>query len=307
MQKPETSTDKALTQNLLSQGCWTRYSVIEQLAIWNSVRYVYMPRLFVSLNPTPENYGFVLRDCSKAISLNAQSSKAHYRSAMALLALERFEEAQDCCTRCLDFDPTNTSVRQLLDRAQKGKLLKEKKVQERAEQLKRVEELKRELNLCYKARHLIPINDPHSDTTPYSPHLNKDPQFALPVLVIPVFFLYPQYATSDLISHYDETVAFSSHLHDMFPTSNTENPERRPEWDKKGQYLAPDLVVYAITHKKRLLKVGKRMSLLDLCDASKGKDGQSDGLEVKNGCLSVAVLPKGEVERHWVEEFKATR
>jgi Cns1/TTC4 Wheel domain len=126
-------------------------------------------------------------------------------------------------------------------------------------------------------------------------------------LVIPVFFLYPQYATSDLISHYAETVPFSTHLDDMFPPSNTENIERRPAWDKQWEYLAPDLVVYAITHKKRLLKVGKKMNLLALCNASEGKHGQPDGLEVKNGCLSVVVLPKGEVERRWIEEFKATR
>ena len=93
----------------------------------------------------------------------------------------------------------------------------------------------------------------------------------------------------------------------MFPASSTENTERRPEWDKHGEYLAPDLVVYAITRKRRLLKVGKKMSLLDLYGASKGKDGQIDGLEVKNGCLSVVVLPKGDVEKHWLEEFKATR
>ena len=93
----------------------------------------------------------------------------------------------------------------------------------------------------------------------------------------------------------------------MFPSSTADNPERRPAWDKNGEYLAPTLVVYAITHKKRLLKVGKKMCLLDLCSASKGKDGQPDGLEVKNGCLSVVVLPKGDVESRWVEEFKATR
>ena len=143
--------------------------------------------------------------------------------------------------------------------------------------------------------------------SPYTPHLTNDPRTSHATLVIPVFFLYPQYATSDLISHYDETVPFSSHLNDMFPTSNTENAERRPEWDKEREYLAHDLVVYAITHKKRLLKVGKNMNLLELCNASKGKDGQSDGLEVKNGCLSIVVLPKGGVERHWIEDFKATR
>jgi hypothetical protein len=92
----------------------------------------------------------------------------------------------------------------------------------------------------------------------------------------------------------------------MFPSSSTENMEK-PEWDKKGEYLAPNLVVYAITHRKRLLKVGKKMSLLDVCKAAKGKDGETDGLEVKNGCISVVVLPKGEAESRWVNEFKATR
>jgi len=126
-------------------------------------------------------------------------------------------------------------------------------------------------------------------------------------LIIPVFFLYPQHATSDLISHYDEDTPISGHLTDMFPSSSSENTERRPEWDKNGEYLAPNLVVYAITHKKRLLKVGKKMCLLDVCAAAKGKDGEVDGLEIKNGCISLVVLPKGEVESRWVEEFKTVR
>jgi tetratricopeptide (TPR) repeat protein len=104
----------------------------------------------ISLTSNLENFGFVLRDCSKVISINPRSSKAHYRSAIALLSLERYEEALDCCTRCLDFDPSNTSVRQLLDRAQKGKLTKEKKMQERIELFNREAEIKRELQLCFK-------------------------------------------------------------------------------------------------------------------------------------------------------------
>ena len=100
----------------------------------------------------PENFGFVLRDCSTAISINPRSIKAHYRSAVALLALERFEEALDCCMRCLEFDPSNESARQLLDRAQTGKQHKEKRIQETALRLEREAELQREMDLCYKVR-----------------------------------------------------------------------------------------------------------------------------------------------------------
>lgn len=44
-----------------------------------------------------ENYRKVLIDCSKALKLNPKNSKAYYRSVKALYALDRIEEAIDCC------------------------------------------------------------------------------------------------------------------------------------------------------------------------------------------------------------------
>ncbi|KAI0081850.1 hypothetical protein K474DRAFT_1154128 [Panus rudis PR-1116 ss-1] len=81
-----------------------------------------------------------------------------------------------------------------------------------------------------------------------------------------------------------------------------------PEWDKTGDYVDGQLVVYAMTHRKRLLKVGKKMSLRDVFEAAKSKQGEPrDGLELKEGCLTFVVLPKGDVEKNWVEEFKKAR
>lgn len=81
-----------------------------------------------------------------------------------------------------------------------------------------------------------------------------------------------------------------------------------PNWDTKGEHVDGNLVVYAITTRKRLLKVGKKMTLMDVCKASKGKDGEPrDGLELRDGCLTFVVLPKGAVEQKWVEDFKKTR
>lgn len=82
-----------------------------------------------------------------------------------------------------------------------------------------------------------------------------------------------------------------------------------PEWDKKGEYAEGQLVVYAMTLRKRLLKVGKKMTLRDVCTAAKGKEGDKlrDGLEVKDGCLTFVVLPKGDVEQKWVDDFKKAR
>jgi len=86
----------------------------------------------------------------------------------------------------------------------------------------------------------------------------------------------------------------------MFP------PQAPPDWDIKREYIDGNLAVYAITRKKRLLKIGKKMALRDVLRAAKGKDGE-DGLEVKDGCLSFIILPKGSVELKWVEDYKNVR
>jgi hypothetical protein len=37
------------------------------------------------------------------------------------------------------------------------------------------------------------------------------------------------------------------------------------------------------------------------------KNAKTDGLEMKEGYISVVVLPKGDVEQSWIEEFKRSR
>ncbi|KAH9947251.1 40S ribosomal protein S7 [Amylocystis lapponica] len=248
-----------------------------------------------------ENYGSVLRDCSKAITLNSKSSKAHFRSALALMALDRIDEALDCCERCLEFDKDNKSIQVVRDKAATRKAEKEEKEKERQEKIRREREQEQRMKIAlnvsfaYQARNIVSLPRPADSVDhPYAPHFDpEDPQHT--TLVVPVFFLYPQYATSDIVQHFVEDTPFSAHLSVMFP------PEASPpEWDKNHQYVAGQLVIYAMTHRKRLLKVGKKMTLRDACKAAAGKVGEPrDGLEMKDGCLSFVVAPKGEVERKW--------
>lgn len=72
-----------------------------------------------------ENYGSVLRDCSKAITINPKSLKSFYRSALGLLALDRLDEALACCERCLSFDASNQAIRDVRDRVAKAKTEKD--------------------------------------------------------------------------------------------------------------------------------------------------------------------------------------
>ncbi|KAJ4472153.1 40S ribosomal protein S7 [Lentinula aciculospora] len=243
-----------------------------------------------------KNYGSVLRDCSKALSSNPKSSKAYYRSAMALIALERLEEAIDCCARCLEFDKHNNGVQDVLKRATKLKAAKDKKDLERQEKLQQNHLAKMKLNNALKERNIFVIHKPDGSQNPYVPHFDPEDSSGNS-LIFPVFFLYPQYATSDVIPEYVEDTPFSSHLEIIFgPTAPP------PQWDAKGQYKVGNLVVYAITRQKRLLKVGKKMSLRDVFNASKGKGDLLDGLELKDNCLTFVVLLKGEVDTKWVDD-----
>jgi tetratricopeptide (TPR) repeat protein len=109
-----------------------------------------------------ENYGSVLRDCSKALSLNTKSSKAFYRSALALVALERYEEAIDCCTRCLQYDADNNSVQKVLEKASRLKGDKDKKEQARQERIRKEKEAKTRLNKAFQVPH-CPVSQALTD------------------------------------------------------------------------------------------------------------------------------------------------
>jgi small subunit ribosomal protein S7e len=149
--------------------------------------------------------------------------------------------------------------------------------------------------------------NPEGSTNPYRPKF--DPEDATgKTLIFPVFFLYPEHATSDAVPEFVEDATFGAHLAVMFPHDAPRQP-----WDTEGKYVDDgSLVVYAMTRQRRLFKVGKKMTLRDVYRAAGsggvvGSDGKGDGLEVKDGCLSFVVVPKGEVERKWVEEYKSMR
>jgi hypothetical protein len=152
---------------------------------------------------------------------------------------------------------------------------------------------------------LIDVPNPDGSANPYAPCF--DPEDATGgTLILPVFFLYPEHAMSDVVPDFVEDTEFGAVLAPMFPPRAP-----APSWDADGRYVVGALVVYAMTRRKRLLKVGRKMTLRDVCRAaggtSAGGTNVEDGLEVKDGCLSFVVVPKGEVEQKWVEKYKSTR
>ena len=125
-------------------------------------------------------------------------------------------------------------------------------------------------------------------------------------IIFPVFLLYPEYGQSDLISHFDETTSVGDHLKVMFPAS--QDVGGWAGWDEKKEYWGGNLVVYAETAQKRLLKVGKELTLREvLAKAVKEEEGKKDGVVLRDGLMSFVVLVKGAKEKAWIEEFKRKR
>jgi len=266
------------------------------------------------------NYGIALRDTSAALTLNPSSVKGYYRSSVALAALGKYTEALDACDRGLLYHPTNSGLREQQEKMAKLKGDWDAKLADKADKERKEAQEKAVKHAAFRALGLIQISTgkPKPLHTQYEPHF--DPNFsgfrtsATPVL-FPVFLLYPQYNTSDLITSFDPSATFAWHLSTMFPPTpghpvspgmTAPNHSGPPDWDRAGEYTAQNLAVYATTNRRRMLKIGKRMTLRDACDAAArvAPGEERDGLELCDDAITFTVVPKGERERAWVEEYK---
>lgn len=123
--------------------------------------------------------------------------------------------------------------------------------------------------------------------------------------------MYPTHAQSDFITHFNQETSLDDQLAQVFPATSTSQDVPWAEWDTKRQYYNSNLVVYAETRHRRLLKVGKELTLREVLAKAFRPAGDGgvpkDGIVLKDGLLSFIVLPKGQEEKSWIEEFKRQR
>jgi len=264
-----------------------------------------------------ENYGSAIRDCARALGINPRSAKALYRSAKALVKLDRLNEALDACNRCLGVDESNDATRDLVAQIKKTLAQRDAIEREKQRRAKEKEEEDNILKVACTARHLTFSWTPSGDPLGV-PHFDPDgPRPFTPTgqIIFPVLLLYPQYSTSDFIKSFAEHTTFREQIEVVFPADGPP-----ANWDVKREYRIGNLSVYAVTRRKMLLKVGLKMTLADLflrADTSKVTStgpsagtthvAEADGLEVKDGCLSFVLVPRGNVEQGYVDTFKANR
>lgn len=277
--------------------------------------------------------GAVLKDTSAIIALAAAQqppapppSKALYRSAQALIWLDRWQDASDAVARgkALKTEGANQKVWEVLDAQIKAG---EKRVYERGERARRKAITEGARTLAITTRGLVVVK---TSQPPDNPHpLDFDPEAlsnaplyppeeaeawiapnAHTPLIFPVFLLYPQHNQSDLITHFHEETSFDQQLAPIFPSSPSSSSPPWSEWDDKHEYYTSNLSVYVETSQRRLLKVGKEITLREvIAKAVKPANGSTprDGIVLRDGLMSFVVLVRGKEEREWIENFKRVR
>ena len=199
-------------------------------------------------------------DCGRAITLNPKNVKAYFRSAKALLSLERVEECLDCCEKGLALDPSNiafcdiakkaVTVGERLTELARLAAIKEKGKSEEAQKfndalMKRNYKMKT-LNPDDEAEREDISSIQHPEADLYRIHLDTDGELGFPVI-----FLYPEFNQSDVISSFREQDTFYSHFELMF--------EIAAPWDQNHIYQPQNLDWYFETYASKYDKKGREL------------------------------------------------
>lgn len=234
-----------------------------------------------------KNYRSTTLDCAQALLVNPQNIKAHYRSATALLALEKIHEALDVCFRGFKIDAENVPLRTLLEKIKvKSDALEARSRKRRAEQQQRDQE-RMTLRTALAAREIkMRGSEKPPDLQDAVIRLSPDPLSPKSMLEFPVMFLYPLHNQTDLVKAWAEKDAVWQHLSYILPLP----------WDEKGEYGEVDC--YMDTVSGGLMKVGKKLSLLELL--SNGKT------EVVDGLVRIYVVPTARA-KEWIDDVKAKK
>ncbi|OWZ26122.1 TPR repeat protein [Cryptococcus neoformans var. grubii Br795] len=278
-----------------------------------------------------KNYRSALKDTSAVIALYTAGKipqpdkalvKALFRAAQSLVQLSRWKEAGDVVERGKELAEQVKEDTKVWDTLEKEVVKGKKRDDDRVERIRRDNMTKLALRKAVEDRGLIVADTPSPPDNPHPLHfdeqsiptINEEAGWTPPPphtpIVFPVFLLYPTYGQSDFITHFHEDASLEDQLSAMFPISPSAPQIPWAEWDEKREYYVPNLVVYVETKERRLLKVGKELTLREvLGKARRDAKGEvkKDGVVLRDGLLSFVVLVKGAQEKAWIEEFKRKR
>jgi hypothetical protein len=237
-----------------------------------------------------QNYRKCITDCREAIKLAPSSEKPWFRSAKALLALDKIYEAEACIGNAAMLAPEHAQIRELAEKIQKRKEHLEKMEAIRLEREKKKKWEEDAIKIALQARN-IPTK-----TTDHPPDLPDGCKIAFAEegkiesgLTFPVLLIYHLHLQTDMIAAMHETTTVGEQLTEVL---------REPlPWDEKREYTPRSVECYMETKTGGLVKVGAKVSLMELLSGGK--------VEVVDGLVKVLVVPKAR-NAEFIEKWKKT-
>ncbi|GAB0132706.1 hypothetical protein EsDP_00001134 [Epichloe bromicola] len=235
------------------------------------------------------NYRSCWTDCAAALRLNPANLKACYRSAKALLKVDRIEEAGDVCARGLAVDAENKPLRQVAEDIAKRAREMDAKSKRAAERKATVQRREMLLRAALRARNIptrATAQPPEMGDTRLE--LVPDPDDPTSSLAFPTVLLYPEDLESDFVKAFNETQTLEDHFSYVFPLP----------WDKRGDYTVAGVSCYVETREGGVLKMGKRVPLLKVLGTGR--------VEVVDEVVRIYVLPNAKAHS-WIDKFKRAK
>ncbi|KAJ2558438.1 HSP70/90 co-chaperone [Coemansia sp. RSA 1933] len=238
-----------------------------------------------------ENYGNVLRDCSDALRIKANTPKALYRATKACIALEKFDEADECCKWALGLDPGNTGLLRVQTEAVEARATHDRKVREREERERVKAERRDRLCKAIEIRSKLSFDSTGGRKNAHPWENESGRQVTLDEdtghLLWPVFFLYPESKESDFVERFDEALTLRDMLREVLAEP--------PYWDNRDRpkYTLDNVDTYFLFRPiggsdkdERLVKVAMDTFLATALDSEK--------FIIRDGIPSFIVLPRGD-------------
>lgn len=232
------------------------------------------------------NYRSCWLDCAAALQINPGNVKAWYRSARALLKVDRVPEADEACAFGLALDGENKALLALAGEVVARNEFLKKKERAQAEREARERKRKAVLAAAIQARGVrMRETEKPPEMEDARVRLVPDEEDPRSTLAFPVVLFYPLHYETDFIKAFNEQETLADHLGYVFPLP----------WDAKGEYTLGKVECYVETVTGGLVKWGKKLPLLKVLGGGK--------VEVVDQVVKVFVVPSTGAEA-WVKTYK---
>ncbi|KAJ2065198.1 HSP70/90 co-chaperone [Coemansia sp. S146] len=262
-----------------------------------------------------QNYGMVLHDCADALRIRPNTVKALFRSAKACIALEKFEEATECCKWGLNIEPDNKELAVLQLQVDRAIARHERRIQEREERKRQKDLIREQLKQAIEIRSDL-VFDTSSDkkkrtedkdvvigSYPWENDSARQVELDQTTghLLWPVFFLYPESKESDFVEKFDESLTLRDMLQEVLAEP--------PHWDdrQRPKYTLDTVDTYFLSRPVGGFDEDERLVKVSM-DARLGVILNNEKYVIRDGIPSFVVLPRNDpFTNQFIDRYRKLR